>query len=223
MIRSSPELADSWCLASAGCWGSPVPPAAGKSTVASALVAALYPDAILVPMDGFHLAQRELARLGRTERKGAPDTFDGAGFLALMRRLAAATEPVVYAPEFRREIEEPIAGAIAVPREVPLVVVEGNYLLIDELPWRDLAPLLAETWYLDPDESTRISRLVARHMAFGRDEAAGDRSRVGQRPAQRGTHPRYPGKGDGHRLAAGSARRRDPPCPIRTLGSRSTC
>ena len=146
-------------------------PAAGKSTVASALVAALYPDAILVPMDGFHLAQRELARLGRTERKGAPDTFDGAGFLALMRRLAAATEPVVYAPEFRREIEEPIAGAIAVRREVPLVVVEGNYLLLDEPPWRDIAPLLAETWYLDPDEATRIARLVARHMAFGRDEA----------------------------------------------------
>jgi pantothenate kinase len=88
-----------------------------------------------------------------------------------MRRLAAATEPVVYAPEFRREIEEPIAGAIAVPREVPLVVVEGNYLLLDEPPWRDLAPLLAETWYLDPDEATRIARLVARHMAFGRDEA----------------------------------------------------
>jgi pantothenate kinase len=88
-----------------------------------------------------------------------------------MRRLTAATEPVVYAPEFRREIEEPIAGAIAVPREVPLVVVEGNYLLLDEPPWRDLAPLLAETWYLDPDEATRIARLVARHMAFGRHEA----------------------------------------------------
>jgi pantothenate kinase len=146
-------------------------PAAGKSTVASALVAALHPDAVLVPMDGFHLAQRELDRLGRSERKGAPDTFDGAGFVALMRRLAAATEPVSYAPEFRREIEEPIAGAIAVRREVPLVVVEGNYLLLDEPPWRDVAPLLAETWYLDPDEATRIARLVARHMAFGRDEA----------------------------------------------------
>ena len=146
-------------------------PAAGKSTVASAVVAALHPDAVLVPMDGFHMAQHELDRLGRTERKGAPDTFDGAGFVALVRRLAAATEPVVYAPEFRREIEEPIAGAIAVPRDVPLVVVEGNYLLLDESPWRDLAPLLAETWYLDPDEATRIARLVARHMAFGRDKA----------------------------------------------------
>jgi pantothenate kinase len=82
-------------------------PAAGKSTVASALVAALHPDAVLVPMDGFHLAQRELDRLGRSERKGAPDTFDGAGFVALMRRLAAATEPVSYAPEFRRRGQLP--------------------------------------------------------------------------------------------------------------------
>jgi pantothenate kinase len=146
-------------------------PAAGKSTVAAALVATLDPAAVLVPMDGFHLAQRELERLGRADRKGASDTFDGAGFVALVRRLAAATEPVVYAPEFRREIEEPIAGAIAVRREVSLVVLEGNYLLLDELPWRDLAPLLTETWYLAPAESIRIARLIARHMAFGRDEA----------------------------------------------------
>jgi pantothenate kinase len=147
------------------------PPAAGKSTVAAALVATLDPAAVLVPMDGFHLAQRELERSGRTDRKGAPDTFDGAGFVALVRRLAAATEPVVYAPEFRREIEEPVAGAIAVRREVPLVVLEGNYLLLDEPPWRDLGPLLTETWYLEPAESIRIARLIARHMAFGRDEA----------------------------------------------------
>jgi pantothenate kinase len=126
-------------------------PAAGKSTVAAALVATLDPAAVLVPMDGFHLAQRELERL--------------------VRRLAEATEPVVYAPEFRREIEEPIAGAIAVRREVSLVVLEGNYLLLDEPPWRDLAPLLTETWYLEPAESIRIARLIARHMAFGRDEA----------------------------------------------------
>ncbi len=146
-------------------------PAAGKSTVAAALVATLDPAAVLVPMDGFHLAQRELERLGRADRKGASDTFDGAGFVALVRRLAEATEPVVYAPEFRREIEEPIAGAIAVRREVSLVVLEGNYLLLDESPWQDLAPLLTETWYLEPAESIRIARLIARHMAFGRDEA----------------------------------------------------
>src|SRR6059058_4362373 len=89
------------------------PPGGGKSTVARAVVAALGDAARLVPMDGFHLAQAELVRLGRRERMGAPDTFDAAGYAALLRRLHGE-EPVVYAPEFRREIEEPIAGAIAV-------------------------------------------------------------------------------------------------------------
>ncbi|HEU4424627.1 MAG TPA: nucleoside/nucleotide kinase family protein, partial [Pilimelia sp.] len=103
-------------------------PAAGKSTVAAAIVAALAPVATLVPMDGFHLAEAELHRLGRHPRKGAVDTFDADGFAALLRRLRAGRPGVVYAPEFRREIEEPIAGAIPVPPEVPLVVTEGNYL-----------------------------------------------------------------------------------------------
>jgi pantothenate kinase len=154
-------------------------PGAGKSTVASALVDALGPDAVLVPMDGFHLAQAELVRLGRADRKGAPDTFDAAGFVALLRRLSAAAEPVVYGPEFRREIEEPVAGAIAVPREVPLVVVEGNYLLVSEPPWCEVAPLLAESWYVDPDDAIRVSWLVARHMAYGRDKTEARRRALG--------------------------------------------
>ena len=105
-------------------------PGAGKSTLAARLVAALGAErAVLVPMDGFHLAQAELERLGRAERKGAVDTFDGDGFVALLGRLATGGA-TVYAPEFRREIEEPIAGAIPVPPDVPLVVTEGNYLLV---------------------------------------------------------------------------------------------
>src|SRR5688572_30760665 len=91
------------------------PPGVGKSTVAAAVVRALGPSAVLVPMDGFHLAEAELVRLRRHERKGAIDTFDGYGFVALLRRLRAETTSVVYAPEFRREMEEPIAGAIPVP------------------------------------------------------------------------------------------------------------
>src|SRR4051812_9561838 len=122
------------------------PPGGGKSTVARAVVAALGDAARLVPMDGFHLAQAELVRLGRRDRMGAPDTFDAAGYAALLRRLRSG-EPVVYAPEFRREIEEPIAGAIAVPREIPLVVTEGNYLLL----WPEIYPLLDETWYVETD------------------------------------------------------------------------
>src|SRR3954468_20841009 len=106
------------------------PPGGGKSTVARQIVAELGDAARLVPMDGFHLAQPELVRLGRRDRMGAPDTFDAAGYTALLARLRACGDDVVYVPEFRREIEEPLAGAIGVPASVALVVTEGNYLLL---------------------------------------------------------------------------------------------
>ena len=139
------------------------PPGGGKSTVARAVVAELEERARLVPMDGFHLALPELVRLGRRDRMGAPDTFDAAGYAALLKRLKG-DEPVVYAPEFRREIEEPIAGSIAVPRHVPLVVTEGNYLLL----WECVPPLLDETWYVQTDEELRVERLIQRHIQFGK-------------------------------------------------------
>jgi pantothenate kinase len=146
-------------------------PGAGKSTLAEQLVEALGPEAVLVPMDGFHLADDELFRLGRHDRKGAIDTFDAGGFVALLRRLRAADEAVVYAPLFRRDIEDAIAGSIGVAPSVPLVVTEGNYLLVDEGPWADVRGLLDEVWYVEPEEPVRLERLVARHMAFGRDLA----------------------------------------------------
>jgi pantothenate kinase len=130
-------------------------------------VAALGDDARLVPMDGFHLAQSELVRLGRRDRMGAPDTFDSAGYAALLTRLRS-DEPVVYAPEFRREIEEPIAGAIAVPSAVPLVVTEGNYLLVEDGDWAPVRGLLDEAWYVEIDEAIRIERLIQRHIEFGK-------------------------------------------------------
>ena len=141
-------------------------PGAGKSTLASALAEAV--DAVVVPMDGFHLAQAELDRLGRAERKGALDTFDGHGFVSLLRRLRTADAPVTYAPVFRREIEEPVAGAIAVRQDAPLVIVEGNYLLVDESPWDEVRGLLDACWFVEIDETTRLERLVARHEAHGR-------------------------------------------------------
>ena len=150
-------------------------PAAGKSTLAGSLVAALAPEAVLVPMDGFHLAATQLRRLGRLDRKGAPDTFDAAGYLALLHRLRDRAEDVVYAPEFRREIEEPIAGAIAVPHEVPLAITEGNYLLY----WNDVRELLDEVWFVDLDEPTRLARLVERHMAYGRTRAEAEQRTYG--------------------------------------------
>jgi pantothenate kinase len=146
-------------------------PGSGKSTLASTLVAALAPHAVLVPMDGFHLANAQLVRLGRRDRKGAADTFDAAGYVALLRRLRDPAELLVYAPEFRRAIEEPIACAIPVSRDVPLVVTEGNYLLVDEGPWSAVGQLLDEAWFLEPGEEVRIERLVARHVEFGKSPA----------------------------------------------------
>lgn len=148
------------------------PPGAGKSTLAGALAQHLGARAMVVPMDGYHLANVELARLGRSGRKGAPDTFDAAGYVALLQRLRVQPPgEIVYAPEFRREIEEPIAGAIPVLPETPLIITEGNYLLLDEAPWSAVAGLLDECWYVEVDDALRLERLVARHMRFGRSEA----------------------------------------------------
>lgn len=146
-------------------------PGAGKSTLAERLVKALGDEAVYVGMDGFHLAQVELARLDRAERKGAPDTFDAAGYVNLLARLAAPPTTTVYAPEFRREIEEPIAGAVPVLPSHRIVLTEGNYLLLPDDPWREVRDLLTETWFLAPDETVRRERLIARHEAFGRTRA----------------------------------------------------
>lgn len=146
------------------------PPGAGKSTVAQQLVDALGGAAVLLPMDGFHLANVELARLGRAGRKGAPDTFDAGGYVALLQRVRAGRDAIVYAPEFRREIEEPVASAIAIAPETPLVITEGNYLLLDQHGWSGVRALLDEAWYVDVDEALRRQRLVERHMRFGRSE-----------------------------------------------------
>ncbi|MFC9793453.1 nucleoside/nucleotide kinase family protein [Streptomyces sp. NPDC127584] len=152
------------------------PPGAGKSTLAARLVDGLDGLAVLVPMDGFHLARAELERLGRAARKGAPDTFDTAGYLALLARLRApAPGTTVYAPAFDRTLEEPVAGAVPVGPEVPLVVTEGNYLLHDEGDWAGVLPLLDEAWYLDLDARHRVPRLVDRHVRFGKDRAHAER------------------------------------------------
>ncbi|MEV5631506.1 nucleoside/nucleotide kinase family protein [Micromonospora tulbaghiae] len=143
-------------------------PGAGKSTLAERVVAALGPAARLVPMDGFHLAGSALARLGRADRKGAPDTFDVNGFVSMLRRLRRLEPTSVWAPEFRRDLEEPVAGAIEVPPEVRLVVTEGNYLLLRDDPWEEVRTLVHRIWFLDLDADLRLRRLTARHEAYGK-------------------------------------------------------
>lgn len=149
------------------------PPGAGKSTLADAVADALGDLARLVPMDGFHLAQGELARLGLSAVKGSPSTFDARGYINTLRRLRIPREDVVYAPAFDRQIEEPIAGSIAVPADVPLVVTEGNYLLSTLPSWADVRDLLDEAWYCSIAPDVRHERLVDRHVRYGksREEA----------------------------------------------------
>jgi pantothenate kinase len=151
------------------------PPGVGKSTLAALLVERLGGLAVLVPLDGFHLAKAQLERLGRADRKGAPDTFDATGYAALLARLRAREPGVVYAPAFDRSLEEAVAGSVAVPREVPLVVTEGNYLLLDEGPWEPVRRLLDEVWFLDLDPEVRVRRLVDRHVRFGKERPYAER------------------------------------------------
>ncbi|WP_326610598.1 nucleoside/nucleotide kinase family protein [Streptomyces scopuliridis] len=156
------------------------PPGAGKTTLAARVAGELGADrAVLVPMDGFHLADTELRRLGLLGRKGAPETFDPYGYTALLRRLRTARAgETVYAPGFDRELEQPVAGTIPVPPEVPLVITEGNYLLLDDGPdgpWSEVRGLLDETWWVDLADEERVRRLIARHERFGKEPAEAER------------------------------------------------
>ena len=144
-------------------------PGAGKSTLSAALAAEL-PGSTVLPMDGFHLPQAELVRLGRRDRMGAPDTFAVDAFVALLERLRDlhnSGEPVL-APGFDRRVEEPVPGQIALTPELWCVIVEGNYLLLREHGWHRVAPLLDLSVGIVLDDATRHDRLIARHVAFGK-------------------------------------------------------
>lgn len=150
-------------------------PGSGKSTLAAGLCAALVAAGMpvaLIGMDAFHLAHSALTERGLVEVKGAPRTFDAAGYVALLRRLREPGPDTVWAPEFRREIEDAVAGAVPVARDTRLVVTEGNYLLAAAAGWADIAGLLDDVWFLELPEQVRLERLTLRHMAFGRDRIA---------------------------------------------------
>jgi pantothenate kinase len=153
-------------LGIAGC------PGAGKSTLSAAITSGVA-SSVVVPMDGFHLLNADLVRLGRRDRKGAPDTFDVDGYVRVLERVRNQSGEIVNAPRYDRAASAPVPDAIAVDPDVALVITEGNYLLLEDSPWDAVRPLLDEVWFVDIDDALRVPRLIARHIAFGKspDEA----------------------------------------------------
>lgn len=154
-------------LGLAGC------PGAGKSTMSAALTAGV-PSSVVVPMDGFHMLNDELVRLGRRDRKGAPDTFDVQGYVTMLDRVRhQVAGELVTAPRYDRAASAPVPDAIGIGFATDLVITEGNYLLLDVAPWDAVRPLLDEVWFVDVDDAVRVPRLIARHIEFGKtpDEA----------------------------------------------------
>ena len=147
-------------------------PGAGKSTLSAYLLEELHSSEVtVVPMDGYHLSNAVLQQLGRADRKGAPDTFDVAGFASLLQRIRNEMSVDVYYPVFDRSIEESIAAQGVVTKETKVVIVEGNYLLHDSGGWEVIAELLDELWFIDVDDEKRLERLIARHIAYGKSPA----------------------------------------------------
>lgn len=154
-------------------------PGAGKTTLVESLVSELNKDIpdpehqhyAHVPMDGFHLSDQELTRLGLLDRKGAPETFDVHGYAATLHRLRSPRTAVVYAPGFERTLEQPIAGVIPVYPSATTILTEGNYLLLDSPEWQQVRNQCTEIWYCEQDNELRIQRLIQRHIQFGKTPA----------------------------------------------------
>ena len=148
-------------------------PGAGKSALSKFLMSKLSKELVtVVPMDGYHLSNKVLKDLKRADRKGAPDTFDVAGFVSLVKRIRSEQTQNIYYPIFDRAIEESIAAQGVVTSATKVVIIEGNYLLHDEGGWEVINDLLDESWMVDVDDDKRISRLISRHIAYGKDPEA---------------------------------------------------
>jgi pantothenate kinase len=170
-------------------------PGAGKSTLSAYLLQELKSSEVtVVPMDGYHLSNAVLQELGRADRKGAPDTFDVAGFASLLQRIRAEKSVDIYYPVFDRSIEESIAAQGVVTQETKIVIVEGNYLLHDTGGWEAIADLLDEIWFIDVDDEKRLERLIARHITYGKSPEAAE------------SWSRGSDEVNAHTIAAGSSR-----------------
>jgi pantothenate kinase len=188
LAREAVELVGDGSRAILGIAGSP---GAGKSTLVDLLVtrirAAEGDDWVAyIPMDGFHLADAQLDRIGARGRKGAPDTFDAAGYAHLLERVKREVDEPVYVPGFDRTLEQPLAAALVVLPSARLVITEGNYLLLDDPDWARARRAMDAVWFVTSDESKRIERLVARHIEFGKtpDEAQAWVATIDQRNAE---------------------------------------
>lgn len=152
-------------------------PGAGKTTLVESLLSGIAArqggDWVAhLPMDGFHLADAQLRRIGALDRKGAEHTFDQGGFAHTLTRVRAHPEEWIYVPGFERTLEQPLAAALVIPPAARLVVTEGNYLLLPTSPWTDAREQLDEVWFVTTPQETRLARLIDRHVEFGKDPGA---------------------------------------------------
>lgn len=148
-------------------------PGAGKTTLAELLVArvgaAQGEDWVAhLPMDGYHLADRQLRRLDALGRKGAPDTFDAEGYAHVVERVTSEPDSWIYVPGFDRTLEQPLAAELVIAPSARLVVTEGNYLLLDDGAWPRARAAMAQVWFVTGDDGVRLRRLVDRHVTFGK-------------------------------------------------------
>jgi pantothenate kinase len=152
------------------------PPASGKTTLAEELARRLNAqkcETVVVPQDGFHLDNQVLEARGDLTRKGAPHTFDGAGFVHMVRRLKERADVAV--PIFDRTRDIAIAGARIVPASAEVIIVEGNYLLFDDAPWFNLAPLWTLSVRLEVPMEDLRARLIQRWLGHGLSQTAATR------------------------------------------------
>ena len=148
-------------------------PGAGKSTLANLLMKSINEVlteeiAILIPMDGYHYHNDILVEKGLLPLKGIPQTFDSQRFVMLIKEIASDKIETLYCPSYDRSLHNPVERSIVIENKHKIIIVEGNYLLLDTCPWNELAELFDESWFIDTPRTTTRERLISRHVLTGR-------------------------------------------------------